>query len=177
MSINIQITGLNRDMNYAVDLTRDKCEERLRNALLDVTLHPERWEQGDWAGLNGPESRSTACASGDGWPCGAVACLAGNVVIREGLVDIDYPTSLIEVSPVGRALVGFSRRELDDEDVLWASLAQLLLGLSTEQANLLFDSCNDLSKLWELADTYTSGRVRLPAELEAAVDQIDTDRG
>lgn len=166
-----------------VSLSREACDERLRAALLDITEHPERWDQEVWGHTTELPTPFTSDVSAGKWPCGTVCCLAGNIAIRERMVCgiPDTSTGMAQtalfITDEGRRLIVSERTGLpwdpDETSSDFAGLGAALLGLSRMSAVFLFKSDHSLLDLWEMADYLTEGRVALPDELRESVQQID----
>lgn len=114
---------------------------RLRKELEYVTAHREQWKQGSWI------NRTS---------CGTVACLAGNTVLNEGCVPAYGSGSRAVTSTV----ITQEGRWLHVADV-----AAKLLGLTTHQADVLFDASNSLFGLWSIAAHLTDGEIEIPPEV------------
>jgi hypothetical protein len=164
-----------------VNLTRDACDERLRAALLDITDHPDHWDQAVWGVTDAlPTTFSEVITAGD-WPCGTTCCLAGNIAIRERMV-VGAPDTLLpgqtvlKITEEGQNLIA-----AEHTGVAWTAgredftgLGAALLGFSRLRATDLFRSDHLLADLWQLADVLTEHRVQLPDALVETVGAIDT---
>jgi hypothetical protein len=164
-----------------VNLTRDACDARLRAALLDITEHPDHWDQAVWGVTDAlPTTFSEVITAGD-WPCGTTCCLAGNIAIRERMV-VGAPDTLLpgqtvlKITEEGQNLIA-----AEHTGVAWTAgredftgLGAALLGFSRLRATDLFRSDHLLADLWQLADALTEHRVQLPDALVETVGAIDT---
>lgn len=121
--------------------------ERLNRALAHIEAHPEQHDQGVWL-------RKV--------DCGTAACLAGWVVIQEypeaGFVrdryDIGNTYSRVDILPEGEA-------PLVDE------VASQLLGITSDQADALFDESNTIGHLRAMRDLLAADENVYGDELEA----------
>lgn len=163
-----------------VNLTRDACDERLRAALLDITQHPDHWDQAIWGVTDALPTTFTEVMSAGDWPCGTTCCLAGNIAIRErmvvGIPDPLLPgQTILKITEDGQNLIVSEhtgvRWSPGQED--FTGLGAALLGMSRLRATDLFRSDHLLHDLWELADLLTEHRVELPAALAEVVAAID----
>lgn len=127
--------------------------ERLNRALAHIEAHPEQHDQGVWL-------RKV--------DCGTAACLAGWVVIQEypeaGFVrdryDIGNTYSRVDILPEGKA-------PLVDE------VAFQLLGITSDQADVLFDERNTIGHLKAMRDLLAADENVYGDELEAVRDEDD----
>src|SRR5215213_1548053 len=156
-----------------IDLSQTACDARLRASLLDITEHPEHWEQACWVAKwpqDGKDEEVAAQLKGGGWPCGTVACLAGNGAVRAGMVEFKIGD--------GYWLNEAAYALLDEHDRRhgFRELAALLFGIDelAEQMQL-FDSDNTLLELWNLAELFTAGRVTVPIDLVQRVVQVSEE--
>jgi hypothetical protein len=104
-----------------------------------ITAHPEEWDQETWAIKTS---------------CGTACCVAGHAVVMAGHTlqfGSYYPgtSSAMRVSD-GRSIENVARQEL---------------GLSVDQADLLFNSSNTLYNLWWIACDLTDGAIQVPEGL------------
>ena len=157
-----------------LDLSQKACDARLRASLLDITEHPEHWEQACWVAKwsqDGKDEEVAAQLKGGGWPCGTVACLAGNAAVQARMVDFKVGE--------GYWLNEAAYALLDEHDKRhgFRELAGILFGIDglTEQMQL-FDSANTLLELWNLAELFTAGRVTVPIDLVQRVVQVSEER-
>jgi hypothetical protein len=166
-----------------VSLSRDACDERLRAALIDITTHPERWDQEVWGHTGAlPDQFTTSVGAGE-WPCRTACCLAGNIAIRERMVigipdtSTGMTQTALQITDEGQRLIVSERTGLPWDDSQnggdFAGLGAALLGLSRISAVFLFKADHSLLDLWEMASYYTEGRVALPDELRESVHRID----
>jgi hypothetical protein len=121
---------------------------RLRKELEYVTAHRDEHEQRFWA-VRRPG-------------CGTSHCLAGTVVMHEGLA-LDWKP----ITDPGSEWHGAdsARRVADGRDIRDA--ARDLLGITTFEADALFFAENDLHTLWCVAEHITRGEITLPPEVPA----------
>lgn len=168
-----------------IDLSRDACEQRLKNALLEDTNNTDHWDQGVWTVIrSGQASDVMAAIERHEWPCGTSACLAGTIIIQAGFIqpgarDAVLGEYCLMLSDEGQALLLASpwcQRNWIEPQMDFGGLAALLAGLNIDQASRLFYNDNGLRELWDLVCEYTNGRVALPDELEEQVTAIDTRR-
>lgn len=158
-------------------LTPEACEQRLRTALLEITLHPQNWDQNVWVCTDGAQSYTE-----NGWPCGTVACLAGTACIQAGVATFaPYMEAgkTWQIDPAYQQLLAdnpMNRRNEANSEFDFGGLAAVLFGLMSWQASELFSTDNTLMRLWELAAVYTAGRVTLPPEFADQVREIDDSR-
>lgn len=163
-----------------VNLTRDACDERLRAALLDITEHPDHWDQAIWGVTDALPTTFFEVVNAGDWPCGTICCLAGNIAIRERMV-IGAPDPLLPNQTVLRITEeGQNLITSEHTGVRWSAgvqdftgLGAALLGMSRLRATDLFRSDHLLHDLWELADLLTESRVTLPDTLTETVGAID----
>lgn len=140
----------------------------LRDTLKDITAHPERWNQSNWAKhlyeVDG--KKLDALRSSELWwetdadevdkltVCGTACCLAGNVVSTQlgGKLVFEWGDQ--------------SSREviLDGEQQPIADAAQKHLGLTGDQARMLFSGGNTLAILWDYANRFTNGEIEIPEQ-------------
>lgn len=168
--------------------TQAACDGRLRDALLEITEHPERWDQSTWGFLDPMQTDFSvrvqyfrqARQRGE-WPCGTSCCLAGMAAVQSGLSEPD-PMGGDEglyLNHLGRLLL-FAHPEvrtpMTEERSDFQGLGMLLFGISRPFAQQLFAGGNCLSELWRIAENATKRRVRLPVELYEQVDAIDARR-
>ena len=169
-----------------LDLSREACERRISDALLEITTHPERWDQGVWALVEHVtlEALLETLARHE-WPCGTFACLAGTVVIDAGYAQPAEADARLQgeyylvINEAGQQQLRDHpsfQRNWNNLAIDFGGLAALLCGLTLDQSGHLFDSDNTLRLLWGLAGEFTDGRVTLPAELDANVTNIDNER-
>jgi hypothetical protein len=95
--------------------------ELLDDVMQHIDTHPEEWDQANWF-------------------CGTTACFAGHACARSGYRPLFHP----DLDYTGR--VNLSGAE--DGDWCWVGgVAQLVLGLTDEEAQRLFDARNTLDDL------------------------------
>lgn len=113
--------------------------ERLRKEMEFITTHRDKHDQSVWAAKTS---------------CGTVGCLAGNIVFNEGL-EIDW--------------LGKNASYCFDEqgdNVSIRDQAALILGLSWDQAEILFDGNNNLPGMWRYISNITNGEIEVPIEFQ-----------
>lgn len=170
-----------------LDLSREACERRINDALLEITNHPERWDQGVYACVEGATLEGLReTLSRHEWPCNTFACLAGTVVIQAGYTEPEGPdirlhgACYLVINKAGQRELRdhpwYQRSWNNNNKIDFGGLAALLCGLGPDQSGQIFDSDNTLRLLWELAARFTDGRITLPAELDAVVTNIDNER-
>jgi len=119
----------------------------LQKVLDHVTAHPEEHDQSVWA-------RQT--------PCGTSMCVAGHTAAMCGW-DLDRS--------VWSPMTGFSRVLRDNVPRHVSDVAAEELGLTTHEADVLFDGWNTLADLWWVARKLGGDEVAVPegaVHLEAA---------
>jgi hypothetical protein len=115
-------------------------EPLLQKTLDHITAHPEEHEQLVWV-VRGPT-------------CGTAGCAAGWAVTFAGHELRFAPVPI--VSPSG--WTEHAVRVSDGRTVEYAAREEL--GLTDEQASLLFSGGNTIHDLWRFAEEWTDGRVR-----------------
>lgn len=110
----------------------------LTKVLDHITAHPEEHDQRSWA------------IRKDG--CGTACCVAGWAVVMSGheFAWWEWSDGDVADETVDHELIGH--------------VAQRELGLTYEQARLMFRGDNTLYTLWYLAAEYTHGEITPPAE-------------
>jgi hypothetical protein len=112
----------------------------LRKILEHITAHPAEWNQQNW-GLQ--------------TDCGTAFCVAGHAVAMTGHTLVWRGQMLVGVDD-GRTAADIRRTAREE------------LGLTGEQAGVLFESDNTLRELWEYASDFTDGEIQVPAEVAAS---------
>lgn len=151
----------------------DAQVEQLRDNLAWITEHPDRHDQHTWMAIpyDMAEHRDDEESDAAPWQrpaelgttgnCGAFACLAGWVVLRDPSIPL-VRTGNGDISPA----------DLDDEDGTWdtgwagdtGEVARHVLGLHRGNATALFAGSNELGDLWRMASIITAGRIAVPAQ-------------
>lgn len=129
--------------------------ELLRKELEFCEANPERHNQSRWVETNDLLGYSVLAAEVD--RCGTAACLAGWTVLHAGLDVLIYGD--------GEAYVSSGRNA--GRHVRLA--ATKLLGLSQEEAMLLFMPFNTITQLWYLAHYLTDGAIDVPPQHDNVV--------
>lgn len=114
----------------------------LRKTLEHITAHPEEWDQASWA------QRDPVC--------GTKFCLAGTAVALQGheFVWNEYECECCQ-NIATKITGGLYIEEQAAAD----------LGLSSTQADRLFNAGNSLNDLWDIAASITDGRIEKPIDL------------
>lgn len=133
--------------------------ERLLAEIRNITLHPEKHNQGLWVEAIG--KRPSAC--------GSLGCLAGNAVVNEGhdllWVKSDdqwdaarqkwFPSWIADNVAGTVDGVTYGGGELIENPSIDV-VARKLFGLNSEQSDSLFDGSNTLDDIWNLAIEFTA---------------------
>lgn len=124
--------------------------QRLVRELTDITVHPEKHDQTAWARSTAQDPTKTAC--------GTVGCLAGNAVINAGhklhwehVGWGDHPewvAHYIEPEQKGQPVTRLIREEARD-----------LFGLTSDEAESLFDQDNTVPNMWSQAIEFADGYI------------------
>jgi hypothetical protein len=134
----------------------------LRKELEHITAHRDEWDQGTWL-------RTTLTTA-----CGTTGCLAGNTALHtgwqpatvNGVVNLDAVPLLMELTHVARGSTITTVRDA----------AQVELGLTGWQANMLFSGQNSLLRLWVVAHVLTEGEVEIPESVVSDVSARHSNR-
>lgn len=148
----------------------------LLEELTRLTVYPDKWGQGDWAKAIGI-SRPSAC--------GSRGCLAGNTVIYKGM-ELDwhqheFRTELVDGIPMPIWIADNVTEEYGGESIRYN--ARKLLGLTTWQADKLFDGDNSRDELWAWAEKISAGEIngnhyyqaKLEAEKQRRLESIEDE--
>lgn len=124
----------------------------MRKVLEHITAHPEQVNQETWGTRQ----------EGTGRGCGTTHCFAGWTVVLShhrplwmesesddhGLFHMDYVRlrDSYEVRAVG-------------------AVAAAELGLTEMEADVMFNECETITSLWEMAEHFTDGKIAVPTEL------------
>jgi hypothetical protein len=143
-------------------------------------MQPQLWHQpvyldraAEYLGLPWAEQVQPQAAN----ECGTVGCLAGWMVHDAGIVRLDTTGErVIDWDAAARhgMRVAWLRELADNYGVPWDEMADQLAGLP--RGHSMYAGSNRLHQLWELAEKYTEGRVRLPEELKDRVAEADAVR-
>jgi hypothetical protein len=134
----------------------------LRKELEHITAHPEEWTQGSWI-------LSTSRTA-----CGTMGCLAGNAALHNGWAPCDErgrKAKLPHLRFTGTEHFEFVVRDGNVRTVPYA--AREVFGLTSNEANVLFNANNKLIDLWQFAELLTDGELRTPPDV---VEEYERDR-
>lgn len=122
----------------------------LRKVLNFVTDHPDEWNQGVWA------VRSA---------CGTTACIAGHTVLMTGH-EVEWGPSLVHdvEHDVEKAVAVLGEPWTPVQTI--REVATRELGLTEDQAYLLFNAGNTLADLWWLAGKFTDWQIAMPVGID-----------
>lgn len=126
--------------------------ELMQKVLDHITAHPKEWNQASWANR---------------WSCGTSFCFAGHAANMTGhnfIWDFDGGAIAVEVEAGTRAFeVERATRASEVEgNVAIALAAREELGLTVQQAAVLFNGDNSLAELYYLANVITDGAISIP---------------
>ena len=154
--------------------------DRLLKELQFVTANPDKHYQDVWAQARtevavpeGTDPWETDIPAPRPSACGSFGCLAGNTAVHEPGVELDWYKEDYEIWD-GKKIQLWQADQILNETVTvqdWCNggtfeekksiktKAQELLGLTSHQAELLFDGDNTLDQLWELAERFSGGEI------------------
>lgn len=117
--------------------------DRLRAVLEHITENRAGFRQGTW-GVRSPK-------------CGTVHCIAGWTVALEPTYELNW-----QRDRPGYYWLEYVAKKNEPGALHVRFVAQELLGLTREQANILFDAYNSLFRLWGYASHWTGGAIQRP---------------
>lgn len=156
---------------------------KLQYVLDYITIqHPEGWEQGVWAKRVRPEHiarlspTQKALLTRDPNTCGSTACLAGTAVALEFGKNSVHWTRFMEGVDDACVLADVAPR--DFQGVTISEAARIILDLTYNQGERLFDGDNSLWTLWDLAAEFTDGEIVRPddEQIEDAIYRMREGR-
>jgi hypothetical protein len=144
---------------------------KLRTQLRNLTIHPEKHDQGTWAKVIVDENQIDVKPRPSA--CGSFGCLAGNTVLAEGHGLYWEGSFLTDQDGTSKAVWSADYIDEDGERGAYiATAAREILGLDYEQASALFSGANSQADLWNLAIVFTEGDISLYDYLDARDESI-----
>jgi len=144
---------------------------KLLGELQQLTIYPEKWDQGFWAvPAIDPETKRPSA-------CGSYGCIAGNTLIHNEYTLIWKENPMVgyfdEASQDRHRWIAEDAEDSNGNRRTIEAHAAKELGLTPWQAEILFDPDNTEADLWEHAERFSGGQIsdwdyRLAKESRAA---------